>query len=76
MVAPVMEKAPPRPPDPLDPPAPMPGMPVSPPSPDMEIRPVQWRQRGPQDYYEEEDDSYGRCITEYDVLRDEYDDDS
>jgi hypothetical protein len=76
MVAPVMEKAPPRPPDPPDPPAPMPGMPVSPPSPDMEIRPVQWRQRGPQDYYEEEDDSYGRCITEYDVLRDEYDDDS
>ena len=75
MVAPVMEKAPPRPPDPPDPPAPMPGMPVSPPSPDMEIRPVHWRQRGPQDYYEEEDDSYGRCITEYDVLRDAYDDD-
>jgi len=56
------------------PPAPMPGMPVSPPSPDMEIRPVQWRQRGPQDDYEEEGDTYGRCITEYDVLRDEYDD--
>jgi len=70
---PVMEKPPPRPPDP---PAPMPGMPVEPRQPDMEIRPVHWRQRGPHDYYEDEDDSYGRCITEYDVLRDEYDDDA
>jgi hypothetical protein len=72
-VAVVMEKPPPR---PSDSPAPMPGMPVSPPSPDMEIRPVRWRERGPHDYYEEEGDTYGRCITEYDVLRDEYDDDA
>ena len=65
---------PPPPPRPPDPPAPMPGMPVSPPSPDMEIRPVHWRQRGPQDDYGDDDATYGRCITEYDVLRDEYDD--
>lgn len=72
---PVIEaRPPPLPPPP--PPEPMPGQPTSPPSPDMEIRPVRWRERGPQDYYEEEGDTYGRCITEYDVLRDEYDDDA
>ncbi len=49
---------PPRPPPVMPAPMPMPGMPVSPPSPDMEIRPVRWRQREPQDYYDdaEEDD--------------------
>jgi hypothetical protein len=66
----------PRPPPVMS--APMPGMPVSPPSPDMEIRPVRWRERGPQDYYddaaeEEVDGTNGRCLTEYDVLRDDDD---
>ena len=68
----------PRPPEPR-PPEPMPGMPVSPPSPDMEIRPVRWRQRGPQDYDDDEEDDVvdgtnGRCLTEYNVFR-HYDDD-
>jgi hypothetical protein len=73
-VVPVMEKPPPRPPDP---PAPMPGMPVEPRQPDMEIRPVRWRQREPEDYADDEeevDGTNGRCLIEYDVLRD-YDDD-
>ena len=54
----------------------MPGQPVAPPPPDMQIRPVQWRPREAQDYYEEEDvpGTNGHCITEYDPLRDEYDD--
>jgi hypothetical protein len=58
------------------PPDPMPGQPVAPPSPAMQIRPVQWRPREAQDYYEEEDvpGTNGHCITEYDPLRDEYDD--
>jgi hypothetical protein len=59
-------------------PAPLPGMPVTPPSPDMEIRPVRWRRREAQDYYDDEDEvvdgTNGQCLTEYDVFRD-YDDD-
>ena len=58
-------------------PAPLPGQPVAPPSPDMEIRPVRWGPRRAQDYDEEErPGTNGRCLTEYDVLRDAYDDDS
>jgi hypothetical protein len=58
------------------PPDPLPGQPVSLPPPDMEIRPTQWRARGAQDYYEDEPPgTNGRCLTEYDVLRDEDDDD-
>ena len=54
----------------------MPGQPVTPPQPDMEIRPTRWRPRGEQDYDEEErPGTNGRCITEYDPLRDEDDDD-
>jgi hypothetical protein len=54
----------------------MPGQPVALPSPDMEIRPTRWRPRGAQDYDEEErPGTNGRCITEYDPLRDEDDDD-
>ncbi|MEI6200946.1 MAG: hypothetical protein WCP68_03250 [Enhydrobacter sp.] len=70
-------------PEPAPPPAPtpaprpvMPGQPVAPPPPDMEIRPVHWRPRGARDYYDEDEPpgTNGRCITEYDPLRDEYDD--
>jgi len=49
-----------------------------PPPPDMEIRPVRWRPRGERDYdYDEEErpGTNGRCITEYDPLREEDDDD-
>jgi hypothetical protein len=54
----------------------LPGQPTSPPSPEMEIRPVRWRARTAQDYDEEErPGTNGRCITEYDPLRDPYDDD-
>ena len=54
----------------------LPGQPVAPPSPDMEIRPTRWRARTAQDYDEEErPGTNGRCLTEYDVLRDEDDDD-
>jgi hypothetical protein len=52
-----------------------PGQPTSPRSPDMEIRPVQWRARGAQDDDADDGETYGRCLTEYDPLRDEYDDD-
>ena len=63
-------KPPPRPPEHL------PGQPVSPPPPDMEIRPTRWRARGAQDYDgEERPGTNGRCITDYDPLRDEDDDD-
>ena len=34
----------------------------------MQIRPVTWRQRGPQDYVDDPDDMYGRCIVDYDPL--------
>jgi hypothetical protein len=70
------EPAPPPPPTPAPRPV-MPGQPVAPPPPDMQIRPVQWRPREAQDYYEEEDvpGTNGHCITEYDPLRDEDDDD-
>ncbi len=46
------------------------------PPPDMEIRPVHWRPRGARDYYDEDEPpgTNGRCVTEYDPLRDEYDD--
>ncbi len=73
-VVPAVQRPPPRPPEP---PPPMPGQPTSLRSPDMEIRPMHWRQRGPQDYEDDdtEDDSYGRCLTEYDVLGDDYDSD-
>ena len=54
----------------------LPGQPVAPPSPDMEIRPTHWRPHGAQDYGEEErPGTNGRCITEYDPLRNEDDDD-
>ena len=54
----------------------LPGQPVAPPPPDMEIRPTRWRPREEQDYDEEErPGTNGRCITEYDPLRDEDDDD-
>ena len=53
----------------------MPGQPVAPQSPDMEIRPTRWRPRTAQDYEEEErPGTNGRCITEYDPLRDEDED--
>ena len=55
----------------------LPGQPVAPPPPDMEIRPVRWGPRTAQDYDEEErPGTNGRCITEYDTLRDEEDDDA
>lgn len=38
------------------------------PPPDMQIRPVQWRQRGPQDRQDDGEDMYGRCIVDYDPL--------
>ena len=55
------------------PPDPLPGQPASFPPADMQIRPVHWRQRGAQDYYDEDDPpgTNGRCITEYDPLADE-----
>jgi hypothetical protein len=67
--------------DPAPPPAPtrapppiMPGQPAERPPPDMQIRPVHWRPREAQDYYEEDvPGTNGHCITEYDPLRDEYD---
>jgi hypothetical protein len=73
---------PPTPPPtaPPSPPAPMPGQPTSLPSADSEIRPVTWRPRTAQDYAEDDrPGTNGRCITEYDVLRDygdDYDDDN
>jgi hypothetical protein len=59
------------------PPEPLPGQPAELPSPDMEIRPTRWRGRTAQDYYDEDErpGTNGRCITEYDPLRDEDDDD-
>ena len=72
------EPAPPPAPAPTPAPRPvMPGQPAELPSPDMQIRPVHWRPRGVRDYYDEPDvpGTNGRCITEYDPLRDEYDDD-
>jgi hypothetical protein len=39
----------------------------------MQIRPVTWRQRGPQDYSDDdEDDTYGKCLVDYDVLADDW----
>ena len=38
------------------------------PPPEMQIRPVTWRRRGPQDYEDEGEDMYGRCIVDYDPL--------
>jgi hypothetical protein len=38
-------------------------------------RPVQWRIRGPDDHDREEPGTNGRCLTEYDVLASEDDDD-
>jgi len=38
------------------------------PPPEMQIRPVTWRRRGPQDYEDDEDDMYGKCIVDYDPL--------
>ena len=68
-------RPPPRPPEPA--PQTMPGQPVALPSPDMEIRPTRWRARTAQDYDEEErPGTNGRCLTEYDPLRDEDDDDA
>jgi hypothetical protein len=40
----------------------------------MLVRPVQWRIRGPDDYDWEEPGTNGRCLTEYDPLAGEYDD--
>ncbi len=41
----------------------------------LQIRPVHWRQRGPQDYdYEEKPGTNGRCIVDYDPLEDDDDD--
>jgi hypothetical protein len=39
----------------------------------MQIRPVQWRQRGPQDVDDWDDGGpgYGQCLTEYDPLAEE-----
>ena len=46
-----------------------------PPSPDLEYRPVHWRKRGaPDDDEEDAPGTNGRCIVEYDVLREAYDD--
>jgi hypothetical protein len=57
--------APPRPPEPEEPL-------VQPfnydPPPEMQIRPVRWRQRGPQDYEDDGEDMYGKCIVDYDPL--------
>ena len=67
---PPVERPAPRPPESL------PGEPVAPPSPDMEIRPTRWRPHGARDYDEEErPGTNGRCITDYDPLRDEDDED-
>lgn len=38
------------------------------PPPEMQVRPVTWRTRGPQDYEDDEDDMYGKCIVDYDPL--------
>ncbi len=38
------------------------------PPPEMQIRPVTWRRRGPQDYEDDSDDMYGKCIVDYDPL--------
>ena len=38
------------------------------PPPEMQIRPVTWRRRRPQDYVDDPDDMYGRCIVDYDPL--------
>jgi hypothetical protein len=46
-------------------------MPVSPFPDDMMVRPVQWRLRGPEDFYDDgarADGTYGRCLTDYDPL--------
>jgi hypothetical protein len=53
-----------------------PGQPTEPASPDMQIRPVFWRPRTAEDYYEDEEaaGTNGRCLTEYDPLAGEYDD--
>jgi hypothetical protein len=64
-------------PAPLAEPVHLPGMPVSPFPDDMMVRPVQWRLRGPEDFYDDgkrSDGTHGRCLTDYDPLRDEYDD--
>lgn len=45
------------------------------PPPEMQIRPVRWRMRGPEDYVDDADDMYGKCIVDYDVLADDDDDD-
>jgi len=44
----------------------------------MEIRPTRWRPRGGRDDDRDEEErpgTNGRCITEYDPLRDDNDDD-
>jgi hypothetical protein len=64
--------APPEPepvPEPM--PEPMGGQPTEFPEP---IRPVTWRQRGPQDWADDSEDMVGRCLTDYDPLADEDDD--
>jgi len=38
---------------------------------DMQIRPVQWRQRGLEDH--DDDSGYGRALVDYDPLADEDD---
>jgi hypothetical protein len=75
---PVVQAPPPPRPPPRPPPVPepLPGQPVAPPASDRAIRLVHWRKREAYDYDEEErPGTNGRCITEYDVLRDEDDDD-
>lgn len=63
--------APPSPPPLPKPPEPEPPL-VQPftydPPPEMQIRPVTWRRRGPQDHEDDGEDMYGRCIVDYDPL--------
>ncbi len=73
---PVVEAPPPIPPRPPEPVSVPPPAPPPPPDVDREVRPVHWRQRGaPDDDEEDAPGTNGRCITEYDPLRGEYDDD-
>ena len=69
----VVRSAPAKPPDP--PPVQSLPEPFVPNVPEhMLVRPVQWRIRGPDDYDWEEPGTNGRCLTEYDPLAGEYDD--
>jgi hypothetical protein len=55
-------------------PLPMPGQqPTSERSADLQMRPVQWRHRGPDDWAEDEEHDYSRCLVDYDVMADEED---